>query len=75
MRGVGTANAGLHLIIEKKKPKYEFTFEEAQKISNAIVMQINILAGQLFELHSNFNKVILLPNDGTLRRNATNFSC
>ena len=36
-----------------------FTQEETQKISNAIVMQINLLAGQLFELLINLNKVIL----------------
>ena len=36
-----------------------FTPEEAQKISNGIVMQINQLAGQLFEMHNSIFKLII----------------
>ena len=42
-----------------RKQKVQFSLDEASKISNAIVMQINIMAGQLFELHNNLNKLIL----------------
>ena len=43
----------------KQKPQVAFTIEDGKKISNAIVMHINLLAGQLFELHNNLNKLIL----------------
>ena len=36
-----------------------FTLQETQKISNAIVMQINMLAGQLFELLNNLGSNLL----------------
>lgn len=36
-----------------------FTVAEANKIANAIVMQINLMAGQLFELQTNLYKVIM----------------
>lgn len=42
----------------KKKVEKEFDLDEANKIANAIVMQINIMAGQLFELHNNIYKLL-----------------
>lgn len=65
LRGVNTVNlAPVHPSLKSQKV---FTPEESQKISNAIVMQINLLAGQLFELHNNINKVILFKPRGVYK--------
>ena len=59
LRGVSTGGMNLTPVRSGNRGHQVFTPEESQKISNAIVMQINMLAGQLFELLNNLNKVIL----------------
>jgi hypothetical protein len=47
-------------LMPMRKTNFEiFTLEESTKISNAIVMQINELAGQLFEMHNNFFRMVI----------------
>lgn len=65
LRGVNSVN--LAPVHQSLKNQQTFTQEETQKISNAIVMQINLLAGQLFELHNNMNKVILFKPRGVYK--------
>uniref|UniRef100_A0A7S3FS89 DUF676 domain-containing protein n=1 Tax=Strombidium rassoulzadegani TaxID=1082188 RepID=A0A7S3FS89_9SPIT len=62
MRGVNSLAANANLLQPVQRPGREqqvFTKEEAQKIATAIVMEINMMAGQLFELLNNLNKLIL----------------
>jgi hypothetical protein len=65
LRGVNSVN--LAPMKANMKDLVTFSQEEIQKISNAIVMQINLLAGQLFELHNNMNKVILFKPRGVYK--------
>jgi len=45
--------------VKKTNASFEvFSREESTKISNAMVMQINELAGQLFEMHNNIFRMI-----------------
>ena len=57
--GMPSSKKGGVLQPMKKTNAVTFTAEEAKTLSQAIVMQINSLAGQLFELHTNLNKLIL----------------
>lgn len=60
LRGIGIVNqnAPQSLIPLKNKVHKEYDLSEANKIANAIVMQINLMAGQLFELHNNMYKLL-----------------
>ena len=50
--------SGMGIAPLSKKEHEVFDMEEAQKITNGIVMQINEFAGQLFEIHDNIFKLI-----------------
>lgn len=60
LRGIGIVNqsAPQSLAPIKNKAVVEYNLDEAHKIANAIVMQINVMAGQLFELHNNLYKLL-----------------
>lgn len=60
LRGIGIINdtGSKNSLTFKLRPIVEYNLDEATKIANALVMQINLMAGQLFELHNNFYKML-----------------
>lgn len=60
LRGLGIVNqnAPQSLMPLKGKAAVEYNLDEANKIANAIIMQLNTMAGQLFELHNNMFKLL-----------------
>ena len=61
MRGIGIINdtgSKNNAYSFKIRPSVEYNLDEANKVANALVMRINTMAGQLFELHNNFYKML-----------------
>lgn len=60
IRGINNMMTNLNLMpVLSIRPAVDFSEQDAQRVATALVMEINSLAGQLFELLTNFNKMLV----------------
>ena len=57
--GANGTGPKVNLIAPVSRKHHKYTAEEAQKVANAIVQQINGMAAQLFEMQNHLTKLIL----------------